>query len=114
MSTEIPINNEQPRNQSHIAEAVKKLFLVGIGTAVLVHEEGKAFANKMKEKKVSAETQGRTRLRQLHERRRQKAEEYLEKQAEFILQRLDIPTKTDYEVLSKKISDLSTKLDEKS
>ena len=113
MSTEIPVENEQPRNQSHIAEAVKKIFLVGIGTAVLIHEEGKAITDKMREKRLSAENQGRSRLQQLHSRRRQKAEEFFDSQVDIIMQRLDIPTKADYEDLSKKISDLSKKLDEK-
>jgi len=111
MSAETSFKNEEGNHQRHISEALRKVLLVGIGAAMLAHEEGEAFVKKIKDKGEEAETEGLKRMREIHNRRKQKAEEIIEKRINQVLHRMDIPTRADYLDLSEKISELSKKLE---
>lgn len=111
MSSESTLPNEKEKHQRHFSEALRKMILVGIGAAMMAHEEGESFVQKLKDKGEKAQAEGRNKMREVGNRRKQKAEEILEKRIDQVLQRMDIPTKADYLDLSEKISELSKKLD---
>lgn len=94
-----------------MAELLRKVMLAGIGAAVLAQEEAESFIHKLIEKGELAEKDGRILMKDLREKRMQKTEEQLDKRISAIIERMKIPTKSDIETLSKKITELSKKVD---
>ncbi|MGW8251950.1 MAG: phasin family protein [Anaerolineales bacterium] len=108
-----PIDDGQERNP--LLDAARKVLLAGIGAVALAQEEIEDFVNKLVERGEIAEKDGKKLLREVKERRKKetdKAEDELAKRVEDVLDRMNVPTKSDIEVLSDKISALSNKVDE--
>jgi polyhydroxyalkanoate synthesis regulator phasin len=95
-----------------LVELLRKVMLAGIGAASLAQEEAETFIQKMIEKGELAEKEGRILMKDLREKRRQRTEEHLENRISSVVERLKIPTKSDLDKLSEKISELSKKVDE--
>jgi poly(hydroxyalkanoate) granule-associated protein len=97
-------------------EATRKVLLAGVGVVALAQEEAESFVNKLVERGELAEKEGRQLIKDLLEKRRQAVEESeevdLDARIERILHRLNVPTKTDINALSRQITALAQKVDE--
>lgn len=95
--------------------AVRKVLLAGVGVVALAQEEVEEFVNRLIERGEIAEKDGRRLVTDIMERRKKQvadAEEELEKRIESILNRMNVPTKADIDALSRKITNLTKKVDE--
>lgn len=95
-----------------LAELLRKVMLAGIGAAALAQEEAESFIHKLIEKGELAEKDGRVLVKDLREKRKQKAEEEIDKRVTSLIERMKIPTKGDIEALSEKIAEVSKKVDD--
>lgn len=112
MNTENQTTDNKTSDNQNFSELARKIFLAGVGAAALAHEEAEAFIKRLIEKGEIAENDGVTILKNLRNKRRKRVEDALDKRISIILERLDIPTQSDYETLTKKITELTQKLDE--
>ena len=101
----------QPLERPPLVELFRKVMLAGIGAAALAQEEAKSFIHKLIEKGELAEKDGRVLMKDLREKRRQKAEEHIDKHLTDLIERMKIPTKADIEALSERIAEISKKVD---
>ena len=104
---------EMERNP--LLEATRKVLLASIGAVALAQEEIETFVNKLVERGEIAEKDGKKLVRDVMEKRKKeakKAEDELDKRMEDLLDRMNVPTKSDIEALSAKITALSKKVDE--
>jgi polyhydroxyalkanoate synthesis regulator phasin len=95
-----------------MAELLRKVMLAGIGAAALAQEEAESFIHKLIEKGELAEKDGRVLMKDLREKRKQKAEEEIDKRVASLIERMKIPTKGDIDALSEKIAEISKKVDD--
>jgi poly(hydroxyalkanoate) granule-associated protein len=96
-------------------ETMRKVLLAGMGAVALAQEEMEAFVSKLVERGELAEQDGKNLMRDVMEKRKkeaQKAEGQLDKRTEELLDRMNVPSKSDIEALSAKITALSKKVDE--
>lgn len=116
--------------------AVRRILMAGVGVVVLTKDEVEDFVGKLIERGQIAEQDGRRLVSEVLHRRRDQAEEVAEKvedvaekvqvetekqvsraesmldqRIESILSRLNVPSKTDIDLLSEKISLLAEKVD---
>ncbi len=105
--------------------AARKVLLAGVGAMALTKDELEDFVGKLVERGEIAQEDGRKLVKDVWSRRRtdtdkvseqvgeqmEKAEAVLDERIEGILTRLNVPTKSDIDTLSRKISDLSAKVD---
>lgn len=103
-----------------------RVLLAGIGAVALTQEEIEKFVNRLVDRGEIAEQDGRKMLKDVMERRRSKAEEVdaeveeavdsagseVDRRIESILHKMNVPTKTDINALSEKITMLSEKVDQ--
>jgi poly(hydroxyalkanoate) granule-associated protein len=137
MSENVVITDEAVESKANmLVEAVRKVFLASIGAAKIAQEEvtgfvtdtesyinkvvedTEAFVNKLIDKGAIAETDGKQLISDMVEKRksivvesRGKVNIDLDGRVEDVLARLNIPTKGDIDELSKKIGQLSRKVD---
>jgi poly(hydroxyalkanoate) granule-associated protein len=117
MSKKVEVIVEEPTEEERnpFVEATRKVLLASIGAVAIAQEELEAFVNKLVERGEIAEKDGKKLVRDVMERRKkdaQKAEDELDKRMEEILDRMNVPTKSDIEALSAKITALTKKVDE--
>lgn len=109
--------------------AVRRVLMAGVGVVALTKDEIEDFVAKLVERGEIAEQDGRRLVREVLHRRRGDAEEVAEKMQEetgkqltraetaldqsieSILGRLNVPSKSDIDLLSEKISLLAEKVD---
>jgi poly(hydroxyalkanoate) granule-associated protein len=106
-------NGAEERNP--LVEALRKVLLAGIGAVALAQEEIEDFIDKLVERGEIAEKDGRKLAREVMEKRKkttEKAEDQFNKRVEEILERMNVPAKSDIDALSDKITTLSQKVDE--
>lgn len=110
---------------STMTSAVRKVLLAAVGAVVVTKDEIEDFVAKLVERGEIAEQDGRKLVKDVLARRRSetekvteqvgeqvgKAEALLDERIESILTRLNVPTKSDIDALSEKISALSAKVD---
>jgi poly(hydroxyalkanoate) granule-associated protein len=138
---DLPENGgEVVETAEHIATsmvaAVRRVLMAGVGVVVLTKDEIEDFVSKLIERGEIAEQDGRRLVREVLHRQREEAAEVAEKvegvaekmqeetgkqitraesmldqRIEGILGRLNVPTKSDIEGLSEKISQLAEKVD---
>lgn len=137
MSENVPVLDESVETKPNmLVEAVRKVVLASIGAAKMAQEEvvgfvndsegyinkiveeTEAFINKLVDKGAIAESDGKQLMVDMMEKRRsvvkdsaEKAQGGLDRRVEDVLTRLNIPTKSDIDELSKKIGQLSRKVD---
>jgi poly(hydroxyalkanoate) granule-associated protein len=119
--TKVKVNVQEPAIESveerrgSLLEATRRMMLASMGAVAMAQDEMEAFVDRLVERGQIAEQDGKRLVRDMMERRRDqtvRAEEELERRLETILGRMNVPTKSDIEVLSAKISELSRKVDE--
>jgi polyhydroxyalkanoate synthesis regulator phasin len=106
---------EEEAERNPLFGMTRKILLASMGAVALAQEEMESFVEKLVERGELAEQEGRDLLHDVMERRRKevrRAEVELETQVEEALDRLNVPTKSDIEMLSAKIAALSRKIDE--
>lgn len=120
MAEKIAVEEEavEEAGQNPFVEGVRRVLLAGVGAVTVAQDEAEKFVNKLVEKGEIAEKDGRSLLNDLAEKRKHRAQESskrvsdeLEKRMESLLNRMNIPTKTDIEQLSNKVAELTKKID---
>ena len=109
-------NEEQtPEEAKSLTELARRVMLATIGAVALAQEEAEAFIKKLIDRGEIAEKDGRKMMDDLKEKRKAKtkdAEDELENRVSQILDRTGVPTKTDIDALSDKITVLTEKIEE--
>lgn len=103
------------QEQDTLLGAARKVLLASVGAIALAQDELEDFVGRLVERGEIAEKDGRQLVRDWIERRRretERAEEELDERVTELLRRMNVPTKSDIEALSAKISELSAKVDE--
>ena len=103
-------------------ETARKVLLASVGAVAVAQEELESFVNRLIERGEIAEKDGRKMLDDIRSRRGEaqkkaedqakKAQSQVDKRIEDVLERLNVPTKSDIEKLSQKITRLSKKVDD--
>ena len=94
---------------------VRKVLLAGVGAVVLTQEEVEKIISRLVERGELAEQEGKKLFRDVMAKRKKdakKAEDEMSKQLEELLARMNVPTKSDIDALSAKVTALSKKVDE--
>ncbi len=116
MSEEIEIVEEETGEASKsLLVGLRRVLMAGVGAVALAQDEVEEFVNKLVDRGEIAENDGRSLVKDVFERRKeraQKAEDALETRVEGLLDRMNVPTKRDIDNLSKKITLLAQKVDE--
>jgi len=117
MPTKPKVEGTEPadKNQSQMAEMVRRMLLATIGAAAIAQEEIEALVNRLVERGEIAEKDGKKMIHEMMDKRKTKTtkvEDEINKNIESVLDRMNIPTKADVEALSQKIAGLSKKIDE--
>ena len=98
-----------------LLESLRKVLLASIGVVALAQDELEEFVGKLVERGEIAEKDAKNLVHDLREKRKKgaaKAEEEVGKRVEEIMKRMDVPTKSDIQSLSAKITELTNKVDE--
>jgi poly(hydroxyalkanoate) granule-associated protein len=115
MTEDIEIMEEElAEGGKPLLHGVRRVLMAGIGAMALAQDEIDDFVNKLIERGEIAEKDGRKLINDIKERRRQKAQEAegkLEKRVEGLLDRMNIPTRSDIRELNAKIALLAEKVD---
>jgi poly(hydroxyalkanoate) granule-associated protein len=109
------IEEEVAETGSSLLAGVRRVLMAGVGAVALAQEEVEEFVKKLVERGEIAEKDGRKLVDDIMEKRKsraQKAEDALETRIEGLLERMNVPTKSDIDDLSKKITLLAEKVDE--
>ncbi len=130
--TVIDVRNEAIVQSANLYILARKVLLAGMGAVVLTIEEAQEFVEKLVERGEIAETDAQKLMQEVRKRAQRsekeatkaakkaekktkgavkKAEGALEETVEGVLKGLNVPSKSDVDALSKKISDLSRKVD---
>ena len=117
-SNSAPKTTDSTNGRNPVLKTMRSVLLATIGALALGKEEIEAIVQRLVEKGEIAEQDGRDLINDLMERRKREAEEVEEKsegmidmRIESMLNRMNIPSKSDVESLSRKVSDLSKKVD---
>jgi poly(hydroxyalkanoate) granule-associated protein len=101
-----------------LLSGLRRVLLAGVGAMALAQEEVEDFVNKLIERGEIAEKDGRKLVNDIMERRKSKSqesthrlEEEVERRMENLLNRMNVPSKSDIEKLNAKITELSKKVD---
>ncbi len=101
--------------QSQMMELVRKVMLATMGAAVIAQEEIEALINRLIERGEIAEKDGKKLMHEMMDKRKTrtaKVEDEINKNITDVLERMNIPTRTDIDALSQKINGLSKKIDD--
>ena len=115
VSVQDPAVEPADERRGSLLEATRRMMLASIGAVALAQEEMETFVDRLVERGQIAEQDGKRLVRDMMERRRdqtQRAEEELERRMESMLSHMNVPSKSDIDSLSAKISELSRKVDE--
>lgn len=109
------IEEEVEETGSSLLAGVRRVLMAGVGAVVLAQEDVEEFVKKLVDRGEIAEKDGRKLVDDILEKRKgraQKAEDALETRIEGLLDRMNVPSKSDIDELSKKITLLAQKVDE--
>ena len=98
-----------------ILESLRRVLLASVGIIALTIEEAGDLVDKLVERGEIAEQEGKKLINEIKEKRKKKtdeAEDVASSRVREALDRMDIPTKSDIDELSKKITTLSKKVDD--
>ena len=101
--------------QSQMVELLRKVMLATMGAAVIAQEEVEALINRLIERGEIAEKDGKKLMHEMMDKRKTKSsqvQDEINKNITDVLERMNIPTRTDIDALSQKINGLSKKIDE--
>jgi poly(hydroxyalkanoate) granule-associated protein len=121
MAEDIEITEDEIVENGHnpMLEMARKVLMATIGAVALTQEEVEKVVHKLIERGEIAEKDGRKLIKDLMERRRKKTDEVraetedqVDSRMEDLLNRMNIPSKSDIDALSAKITTLTKKVDE--
>jgi poly(hydroxyalkanoate) granule-associated protein len=102
-----------------VLEMTRKILLASIGAVALTQEEVEKFVNKLIDRGEIAEKDGRKLIKDIMDKRRKKTEEVrteteeqVDSRLNDVLGRMNIPSKSDINVLNERIRILTEKVDE--
>jgi poly(hydroxyalkanoate) granule-associated protein len=95
---------------------VRRMMLAGIGAVALKHDEMEEFVDKLVERGEIAKKDGEELMKEMRERRKKYMQEhggesFPHKRVAEILEHFSVPSKNDFDDLSKKITNLEKKID---
>ena len=105
------VNVEEPS----ILESLRRVLLASVGVVALTIEEIRELVDKLVERGEIAEQEGKKLVIEIKEKRKKKtgeAEDLASSRMREMMDKMDIPTKSDINALSAKIATLSKKVDE--
>jgi poly(hydroxyalkanoate) granule-associated protein len=106
---------QKDKYQSQMAAMMRKMMLATIGAVAMAQEEIEAFVNRLVERGEIAERDGRKMIKEMREKRKHQAakmEDEVNKNVKDVLERMNIPTKSDIDEVSQKVTALSKKIDD--
>lgn len=119
MTDQIEFTEEVVESSNSFLNGLRRVLMAGIGAVALTQEQIEDFVNKLVERGEIADGDARKLISDVSDKRkriltdqRKKAEGELDKSIEGILSRMNIPTKGEIDSLSRKLVDLSDKVDE--
>ncbi len=118
MGKEVKVVVEEPTEQTEsnpLMGMIRRLMLAGMGAMALTQDEVEKLVNRLIDRGEIAEQDGKKLVREVMEKRRSESirvEDQLDKRIEELLARMNVPTKSDLDALSAKITALGKKLDE--
>jgi poly(hydroxyalkanoate) granule-associated protein len=118
MAKKVEVVVEEPATEAErgpLYEATRKVLLAGMGAMALAQEEVEQFVGKLVERGEIAEKEGKKLVHEAMDKRKKetkKAEGELDKRMEELLARMNVPSKSDIDALSAKITALTKKVDE--
>ena len=98
-----------------ILESLRRVLLASVGVVALTIEEIGELVDKLVERGEIAEQEGKKLVIEIKEKRKKKtdeAEDLASSRMRELMDKMDIPTKSDIDALSAKIATLSKKVDE--
>ena len=98
-----------------ILESLRRVLLASVGVVALTIEEIGELVDKLVERGEIAEQEGKKLVLEIKEKRKKKtdeAEDIASSRMREMMDKMDIPTKSDIDDLSKKIATLSKKVDD--
>lgn len=101
--------------EASILESLRRVLLASVGVVALTIEEMGELVDKLVERGEIAEQEGKKLVNEIKEKRQKKtgeAEDVASTRMREMMERMDIPTKSDIDDLSAKIATLSKKVDE--
>jgi poly(hydroxyalkanoate) granule-associated protein len=129
MSTPKPDESTAEPRKEAFSELVRKFALASVGAVVLAQEEIEEFVAKLVQKGELAEKDGKTLVKDLLEKRKQRIEapaqaavaaagtgasaitSAIDSTVDKVLHKINVPTKADVDELAKKIDDIDKKLE---
>jgi poly(hydroxyalkanoate) granule-associated protein len=122
----IDLRNEAIVQSANLYLLGRKLLLAGLGAAAMTGEEASHLLNKLVERGELAEADARKLLGDFQSRSKeseeeltratreaaQKANAAMEESVESILEKLNVPSKSDVDALTKRIAELNAKINE--
>lgn len=119
MTDQIEVSEETIESTNAFLTGVRRVLMAGIGAVALTQEQIEDFVSKLVERGEIADGDARKLLVDVLDRRKKilqggtkKAEVEYERRVEGLLSRMNIPTKSEIDLLSEKIALLSDKVDE--
>jgi polyhydroxyalkanoate synthesis regulator phasin len=109
------VEEEVAEAGSSLLAGVRRVLMAGVGAVALAQDEVEEFVKKLVDRGEIAEKDGRKLVDDILEKRKnrtEKAEDALESRIESLLDRMNVPSKSDIDQLSKKITLLAEKVDE--
>ncbi len=106
---------EEEMERNPLFDASRRVLLAGIGMFALAQDEIEDFVDKLVERGEIAEKDGKKLVREVMEKRKKtthNAEGEMNKRVQDVLDRLNVPTKSDIEALGEKIAALTKKVDD--
>jgi polyhydroxyalkanoate synthesis regulator phasin len=104
--------DEPLEKRSPLFKAARRVLLAGMGAVALTQDEAEKFVDKLVERGEIAQKDARKLMRELGEKRGKRGKDELDKHVQSLLDRMNVPTKTDIESLSAKIAALTEKVEE--
>jgi poly(hydroxyalkanoate) granule-associated protein len=105
--------------RSPLFEVLRRVALASVGAVALAQDAAEDLVNRLVERGEIAEEDGKRLVREMREKRQkqvstgpERAAEELDRRMREVLNRMNVPTKTDIDELSAKITTLSEKVDE--
>lgn len=117
---EVPVVEEEieRRERNPFIDNARRLLLASVGAVALAQDEAEEMVNRLVERGEIAEKEGRKLVKEMMARRREKTSktreevgDELDRRIEEILHGMNVPTKSDIDALSRKITTLTNKVD---
>lgn len=119
MTDQMEITEETTEASNALLSGLRRVLMAGVGAVALTQEQIEDFVGKLVERGEIADGDARKLVSDVIDRRKKtlqdsskRAEEGVDRRIESLLARMNIPSKSEIETLSEKISVLSRKVDE--